>query len=356
MSKVWFAPLDPHHGPDALRARLGALADAAGLASLVQPEDLVALKTHFGEEGNDNYIRPALLMPLVERVLQADGKPFWTDTNTLYVGERANAVEHLLLAHRHGFSIEATGIPTVIADGLTGREELRVRVDGRHSAEVGIAAGVAAASALLVITHGTGHLVSGYGGALKNLGMGLSSRKGKLYQHCVVKPWVKAQKCSACGSCLDWCPEDAILLEEHASIDEQRCIGCGECLAACRVGAVRFAWKMASAGLQERMAEQAAGVVRHFDGRIGYVTFLTQVAKDCDCLPSHPDDVLLPALGLLASRDPVALDQASIDLIERQLGRPLRAAAYDVDWSPQLTEAEALGLGSRSYELRTLEG
>jgi uncharacterized Fe-S center protein len=243
----------------------------------------------------------------------------------------------------------------VIADGLTGRGEVRVAVSGKHSQEVGIAPAVAEAGALLVVSHATGHLVAGFGGAIKNLGMGLSSRKGKLYQHSVVKPRVRQAACVACGACIAWCPIGAITLRgDHAAIDPRTCIGCGECLAACRVGAVRFEWRMASRGLQERMAEQAAGVVARLGDHIGYLTFVLDVGKDCDCLASRPKDVLVRRAGLVASRDPVALDQAAIDLVERHLGGPLRQAAYDIDFEPQIAAAEALGLGSRAYSLVTL--
>ncbi|MBN1336020.1 MAG: DUF362 domain-containing protein [Deltaproteobacteria bacterium] len=351
-STVWMVPIVEGDAPDAVRRKAGVAWDAAGLSRLIRPADLVALKVHFGEEGNHNFVRPHLLVPLVERVKAAGGKPFWTDTNTLYVGARSNAVDHIALAHAHGFTLEDTGAPVIIADGLTGREEIRVRVDGRHSAEVGIAPAAAACNALVAVSHATGHVVTGFGGALKNLGMGLSSRKGKLYQHSVVKPKVHAASCTACGTCLAWCPVHAIsIVGDSALIDPKTCIGCGECLTACRIGAVRFQWRMASAGLQERMAEQAAGVVRHLSGRIAFMTFVTDVGKDCDCMASRPRDVLVKAAGILVSYDPVAIDQAALDLVASHLGRPLTEVGHAIDPTPQLDAAAALGIGSRDYDL-----
>jgi uncharacterized Fe-S center protein len=353
---VLFAPLTDQHDDDAIRARVGALFDAAGFASMLRPRGLVAVKVHFGERGNHNYVKPRLLAPVVDRIRDVGGKPFWTDTNTLYLGQRSNAVDHIALAEAHGFSMAETGVPVVIADGLTGRGEVRVPVPGVHSQEVGIAPAVAEAGALVVISHATGHLVAGFGGAIKNLGMGLSSRKGKLYQHSVVKPRVDEGICVGCRTCVAWCPTGAIAMRgDRAHIDPEACIGCGECLASCQIGAVQFQWRMASTGLQERMAEQAAGVARRLEGRVCYLTFVMDVGKDCDCLASDPAEVLIHRAGILASWDPVALDQASLDLVERHLGGPLRARAYDIDFEPQLRAAEALGLGSRDYRLVEVE-
>jgi len=172
----------------------------------------------------------------------------------------------------------------------------------------------------------------------------------------VVKPWVDPKTCIACESCLRWCPEGAISMQgDSAVLDQERCIGCGECLATCQAGAVRFSWRMASGGLQERMAEQAAGVVKQLRGKLGYLTFVLDVGKDCDCLASRPSDVLVKRAGILASLDPVAIDQASIDLVEEHLGCSLREAAYDIDWSTQLEAAEALGIGTREYRLQPVQ-
>ena len=240
----------------------------------------------------------------------------------------------------------------IIADGVTGREEVLVRIDGRHSKEVGIAPGVAAADALLVLSHATGHLACGFGGTIKNIGMGLSSRRGKLYQHSVVKPEVKAHKCRGDGACVKWCPEDAIsMVNDKAIIDSKKCIGCGECIAACRPGAVSFQWKIESRLLQERMAEQALGVLKNKQGHIGFLIFIMSVTKDCDCLASRQGDVLVKSIGIAASLDPVALDHATVSLIEQALGAGIRTKAYDIDYLPQLKHAEALGMGSCSYDL-----
>lgn len=351
-STVHFAAVHEGESKDSVQEKVRRLFEAARFGTLFSGEDLVAVKVHFGEEGNRNFVPAEQLTPVVERVRELGAKPFWTDTNTLYKGRRSNAVDHLLLAQAHGFSMEATGAPVIIADGVSGREEVVVEVGGRHSRSVGIAPGVAAANALLVMSHATGHLACGYGGAIKNLGMGLSSRKGKLYQHSVVKPRVRANACRGDGICREWCPAAAItLVNRVAVVDEAKCIGCGECIAACRPGAMQFLWQIESGLLQERMAEQACGVFKNKRGRIGFMTFITNVGKDCDCLASRESDVLLKAVGIVASTDPVAIEHATLQLIEERLPGGLRKNAYDIDYLPQLVYAEQLGMGSRTYEL-----
>jgi uncharacterized Fe-S center protein len=351
-SKVFFVPVGEGEQASSIGEKVVRLHEAAGFDALLGGGDLVALKTHFGEEKNENFVRPAQLAPLVSRLKSRGAKPFWMETNTLYVGRRSNAVDHLMLAHEHGFGIEATGIPVVLADGLSGRDEVQVEIGARHASHANVAQGVANCDALLVVTHATGHLAAGYGGAIKNLGMGLSSRKGKLYQHSVVKPRVDPEECRGDEACLKWCPAQALAMKDGAAfIDEGKCIGCGECLAVCRPGAITFQWKIASKLMQERMVEQALGVTRLKQGRIGYFNFVTNVGKDCDCLPSRERDVLVKAIGILASSDLVAIEHATLDLLQARLGATLRERAYDIDYSPQLTYARELGMGSSEYEL-----
>ena len=353
---VYFLPSRPDEPDEALATRLAAELDRYGwIGQIVTAHDMVAIKTHFGEEGTTGYVRPVCFRPIGERVRAAGGLPFLTDTQTLYNGKRKNAVEHLMLAGSHGFSLEATGIPLIMADGLLGDEEVTVPIAGKLYAQVAIASLIVKAQALVVVSHFTGHLGTGFGAALKNMGMGCASRRGKLTQHSTAKPKIKAKKCARCGQCVRWCPEQAIVLEEKAArIDQGKCIGCGECLAVCRFDAVGYNWGATYEELQRKVAEHALGVAQGKQGKLLCLNFLTRLSKDCDCMAGFTS--LGPDIGVVIGTDPVAVDAASLDLVESRLGRPLGEVAYDIPTRVQLEHAEAVGLGSQRYRLETLGG
>jgi uncharacterized Fe-S center protein len=204
---------------------------------------------------------------------------------------------------------------------------------------------------MLLLTHATGHLGTGYGGALKNLGMGCCSRKGKLRQHHGHQPRIDQDACTACATCAEWCPSDAIRVDETAEIEEGTCIGCGECLAACREGAVKFDWGVMGEELSERIVEHAAGAVLGKTNRTACVTVAVNITKNCDCL-GKDEERLLPDIGVLASTDPVAIDRAVLDLVAEHSGQTLEALSYpDRDGAYQLTYAEKMGLGQNSAEV-----
>jgi hypothetical protein len=261
-------------------------------------------------------------------------------------------VGHARVARDHGFGAEAVGAPFVPADGLIGADEIEIPIEGgKHYEAVAIAAAIIQARGLVVLSHATGHLGTGLGAALKNLGMGCASRKGKLRQHHGQQPRIDADACTACGTCADFCPSDAIEVTEAAHIDPTLCIGCGECIAVCRDDAVRFGWGIMGAELQERVAEHAAGVVRSKPGKIAYLTVAQNITKDCDCL-GLDQAPLIDDIGILASRDPVAIDAAVLDLVAERAGHSLESMSYPkVDAGAQIRHAEALGLGHREYEL-----
>ncbi len=253
-----------------LVSRAGLLLKRAGLSSAVEDGDLVAIKLHFGEEGNTGFVHPVFLREVVRRVRDEGGKPFLTDSNTLYRGKRFNAVDHLACAVHNGFSYSTVDAPIIIADGLDGREGVDVGIDGfDHFDTVRIGAAAVHADAMVVVTHVKGHEATGFGGALKNVGMGLGCRSAKQRMHADFEPHPSAEKCTACGRCVQWCPVDAMTIgpDNVAVVDYELCYGCGECVAACPYGAIAISWKTDAASIQEKIVEHVAGAVACKDGQ-----------------------------------------------------------------------------------------
>lgn len=337
---------------EALSAKARAAYLATGFNDRLAEGDFAALKIHFGEAGNTGFIKPAWLAGLVWEIRQKTARAFWTDSNTLYVGNRSNAIDHLRLAWSHGFTPEATGLPVIIADGLIGRDKQEPRSAQARTASSKIAGAILDADALVALTHVTGHVQTGLGAAIKNIGMGCASRAGKLEQHSVTHPRVNAKQCRNCSVCMSFCPAAAIVQAEgHVVIDPAKCIGCGECLVVCKFGAIKMRWDADSLRLQEKMAEYAHRVLSHFKDKAVFVNVLIQVTKDCDCMAKNQKPIA-DDIGFLASLDPVAVDQATADLLSIQgRGRDPLRAGYDIDWSGQLAHGEKIGLGRRAYAL-----
>lgn len=351
-SSVHFIAADSHEPAETLAEKAKKIYLATGFNERLAENDFTALKIHFGEAGNTGHIRPQWLVKLIWEVRQRTRHAFLTDSNTLYVGNRSNSIDHLRLAWSHGFTPETTGLPVIIADGLIGRDKQEPRSAQARTASSKIASAILDADALITLTHVTGHVQTGLGAAIKNVGMGCASRAGKLEQHSVTHPRVAAKQCRNCGLCLDFCPEAAIAQAEgHVVIEPAKCIGCGECLVACKHGAIKMKWDEDSLRLQEKMAEYALRVCRHFKDKTVFVSFLTRVTKDCDCMAKSAKPITAD-IGILASLDPVAVDQAAADLlVARGGGRDPLRAGYDIDWSAQLAHGERIGLGSRRYDL-----
>jgi len=355
-STVHFIAADSREPAEALAEKARRVYLATGFNERLAEGDFTALKIHFGEVDNAGYIKPQWLVKLIWEVRQRTPHAFLTDSNTLYVGNRSNSIDHLRLAWSHGFTPEITGLPVIIADGLIGRDKQEPRSVQARTASSKIASAILDADALVALTHVTGHVQTGLGAAIKNVGMGCASRAGKLEQHSVTHPRVAAKQCRNCGMCMVFCPEAAIVQAEgHVTIDPARCIGCGECIVACKHGAVKMKWDEDSLRLQEKMAEYALRVCRHFKDKTVFVSFLTRVTKDCDCMAKSPKPIT-PDIGILASLDPVAVDQATADLLVAAGGGkdPLRAG-YDIDWSAQLAHGQKIGLGNRAYTLAKID-
>lgn len=325
---------------------------ASGAANIIKKEDFVALKIHVGEKHNTTHVKPELIKALVTKIKGKGGLPFLTETSTLYKGERDNAIKHLLHAHQHGFSIEKVGAPFIMADGLTGNTEHEVEINAELHTSVKIAREIVVADALIAVSHPTGHPGSGLGGCLKNLGMGLASRMGKMRQHSTMLPEIKAKNCTFCQKCLQWCPVDAIVEQAgKAFILREKCIGCGECLAVCRFEAVSYNWESESPDLQKSMAEHAYGAVKNKPGKCFYFNVMIDMTTGCDCYSTNQKKCI-PDIGILASRDPVAIDAATLDLTARYNQKTLSAIAFpQLDPLIQLRHGEKIGLGSLTYNL-----
>ena len=350
---VYFIPMACSEKLNLIHTKIHSLYQKANLHSCIEKNDLVAIKIHFGERGNVTHVPAKYLIPVIKNIQKAGGKPFFTDTNVLYKSSRSDAVSHIKLAGEHGFSVNKCGAPVIITDGLRGSGEIDVKINGKIFNSVSIASEAVYSNALIAVTHVTGHMGTGIGGTLKNLGMGLASRKGKLRQHSSVKPWIDKIKCTACGQCIKWCPENAIeMIDETAFIKTEMCIGCGECLTVCRYDAVKYNWKTSNVDLQKKIAEHALGAVANKDGKVAYLNFLINITKDCDCLGTVQKPIL-PDIGILASTDPVAIDKASLDLIEKQTnGKSLMEITYpNLDGTVQLFHAQEIGLGTMDYKL-----
>jgi uncharacterized protein len=356
--KVFFAAVTSKDTPADWAKKAMALYRKGEFGEQVEKDRLVAIKQHFGERGTHGYLPAVIAAAFASAVKKRGAKPFLTETSTLYRGERSNAVDHLLLCHEHGFTIDQVGCPVISADGLIGVDQVMAPIKGKHYKQVPIASAVFHSHALIVLSHLTGHIACGFGAALKNVGMGLASRAGKLNQHYQSSPLVNRQACIACGRCGRWCPTNAITVRKVARIDEKLCIACGQCLAVCPVGAIGFKWDQASTVLQEKMAEHCLAVHQILNGRICYFNFLVNVTADCDCMGGRetPLKRVFDDIGILAGDDPVAVDQASVDLVNEATGNDyFRTLHPDIDYTAQLSHAERIGLGSRQYQLITVK-
>ena len=352
MSQVFYASLPDNPATDQQVAAVKKLITAIKLREMIVPDDFVAIKLHVGEANNTTHVKPELIKAIVDEAHSKSGNVFLTETSTLYKGERENAVKHLLHAHKHGFGIERIGAPFIMADGLTGNSEIEVAIDGIHDRTVKIAREIALADVLIVVSHPTGHLQTGLGACLKNLGMGLASRAGKLRQHSAIMPEVITARCRFCKKCLNWCPEAAIVESgQKAFILRDKCVGCGECLTVCRYDAIKYDWGTESELLQQRMAEHAYGVVKGKEGKCIYLNVLVNMTGDCDCYDTDQSKII-PDLGILISKDPVAIDKATLDLTREANSKSLAEISYpELDPLHQLEHGVKLGMGSLEYEL-----
>ncbi|MBE6939882.1 MAG: DUF362 domain-containing protein [Ruminococcaceae bacterium] len=364
-SKVYYADLRTDYREN-LQQKLSRLMHTAGMGEIDFDRKYVAIKMHFGEPGNLAFLRPNWARTVADFVKERGGKPFLTDCNTLYIGGRKNGLDHLDSAMANGFFPMTTGCHVIIADGIKGSDEVYVPVEGgEYVKEAKIGRAIMDADVFISLTHFKGHEEAGFGGALKNIGMGCGSRAGKMEQHNAGKPHVEESKCVGCGMCTTFCAHQALTVRnKKAGIDHDRCVGCGRCIATCPRNAIWINWDESLTNLNRKIAEYTKAVV---DGRpCFHISLVIDVSPNCDCHAEN-DAAVVPNVGMFASFDPVALDQACVDAVNAQpviSNTALAECAHhehdhdhfhslhpDTDWQSCLEHGEKLGLGSREYEL-----
>ena len=389
-SEVFFTDLRTGPGNNLL-VKLENLVSTAGIGKIGFRDKFVAIKIHFGEYGNMAYLRPNYAAVIVRMIQNLGGKPFLTDANTLYSGSRSDAVGHLRTAMVNGFNRIATGCDVIIADGLRGNDERIIDVQGKYCPSPRIAAAIAEADIIISLNHFKGHEQAGFGGAVKNLGMGSGSVAGKREMHSTAQPVIDIANCTGCGVCEKHCAHDAVhVVDGKAAIDLEKCVGCGQCVAMCRCGGAVMGSTESCDILNFKIDEYAKAVLK---GKPNFhISFIMNVSPECDCW-GHNDAAIVPDLGIAASFDPVALDRACADLVNAaptlRTGNELsdKEAACcsdghhsggdccchggegkshpghggdsdkfnflhpDTNWSTGLDYAEQIGLGSNDYTL-----
>lgn len=366
-SKVYFSNFRTIPAVNNRQSKLDKLLKNAGIETIDFDRKFTAIKMHFGEPGNLSFLRPNYAKTVVDYVKRLGGRPFLTDCNTLYVGRRKNALDHIDAAYENGFSPFSTGCNILIADGLKGNNEKFVRIDQEYIKEAKIGLAIMDADILISLTHFKGHESAGFGGTLKNIGMGSGSRAGKMEMHSSGKPHVKQDLCIGCGRCVQVCAWDAPKITNRKSkIDHNKCVGCGRCISVCPVDAITPEWGQSNDILNCKMAEYAYAVLKdrpHF-----HISLVMDVSPNCDCHDEN-DLPIVPDVGMFASFDPVALDQACVDAVNKQPVYPGSLLSEsdqstqdrftdthpDTNWESCLEHAEKIGIGTRSYELITVK-
>ena len=371
VSKVYFTDFHTQAFGDSLPTKLKKLIKKAGIQDLDLEGKFVAIKMHFGELGNISYLRPNYARAVVDVVKEFGGKPFLTDCNTMYPGSRKNALEHLECAWANGFTPLTVGCPILIGDGLKGTDDVEIPVEGgEYVKKAKIGRAIMDADVFISLTHFKGHEMTGFGGAIKNIGMGCGSRAGKKEQHASGKPKINQDACRGCTRCQKECANSGLVFNKQTqkmSVDDAHCVGCGRCLGACNFDAIYFLNDNAQASLNCRMAEYTKAVV---SGRPQFhISLIVDVSPNCDCHGEN-DVPILPNLGMFVSTDPLALDQACVDaclaaepMPGSQLAKHLADPEFhdhhdhftnstpESEWRSCLNHAEKIGLGSRKYEL-----
>ncbi|MBN1694741.1 DUF362 domain-containing protein [candidate division WOR-3 bacterium] len=359
MGDVIFAPVSDKSPPEVIKS----LIKAEDYLGDVKKGDYAGIKLHVGELGNKSHIKPEIVKVIVAELKRRGAKPFLFDCNSLYRGKRWNAVDHHENAYKNGFTYEVVGAPFMVGDGIRGMDETDVEIKDLRYESAHLGKIIEDIDYLFVLTHFKFHELFGYGGAIKNIGMGMASRRGKLFLHSDIKPDILASKCTACGACAVTCPINAITVGEVANIDKDTCIGCGMCVVACKYGAIEFEWSNTRECVIKTLhyAKAVIGKIK----RCVYLNVLTDITPHCDCY-GYTKDFVVEDIGFLYSNDIVSIDAASADLVDK--AEPLEGsrfkrkelaktdkvkAIFDIDMNMDefFETAQKIGLGSRSYNL-----
>lgn len=369
-SKVYFTNLRTTPSSNLLD-KMERLVKRAGISDIDFKNQFTAIKIHFGEPGNLAYIRPNYAARMATLLRALGAKPFLTDCNTLYSGGRSNAVDHLRSAMENGFNPISAKCDVIIADGLKGTDFREIEINGRYCKAPKIGTAIADADIIITMNHFKGHEQSGFGGALKNLGMGCASVGGKLELHSASQPVINRDHCKSCNICVKHCAHDAIHLgdDKIAVIDYDTCVGCGQCVALCQYDSAVMGEGDTSERLNYKIAEYTKAVL--LDKPHFHISFIMNVSPECDCW-NHNDAAFIPDLGIAASFDPVALDMACADMVIKAplIGGNKLSEAHpheslegkdkfhlihpDTNWQAGLEHAEHIGIGSQRYELITV--
>ncbi len=321
---------------------------------IIEPNSFVALKTHFGEEGNTTFIKPQIYKPLVKILLEKKCLPFFTDTNTIYTGKRSNAITHIKLAEKHGFKIDLFDIPVIIADGIKGNNYVEVEINLKHFKKAKVASDIYYSDFLICLSHFKGHMLFGFAGAIKNLGMGCAARPGKYLLHNVLKPKFEIKRCIGCWRCIKYCPTGALKIDtinNTVVFNVEECAGCAECIHICERKVFSIPWDLSYKDVQERTVEYAYAVLKNKTKKVFFINFLSNITKDCDCI-NKTQKPAIEDIGIVAGDDPVAVDFASFEIVKNYYGKDLFKEFWgNIDYTPQIEYAQEIGLGTKDYKL-----
>lgn len=350
-SDVYFVPVENATNIPEVNRRLGRLLKRSDVLGFVKDGQKPVIKLHFGEAGTTDFVRPEHLRFLCDEISKRRATPFLSDANTLYRGKRLNSKDHLEVARSHGFTREAVGADIFIPDDTKKDDVTSVQINQKYIRTARVGRCYFEADGILAVTHFKGHGLTGFGGSLKNIGMGCATREGKLAQHNEAAPVSYPDRCVGCGECVAVCPADAIHMEsDKAVLNTEKCIGCASCVAACPGNAL-FVDFEAGDDVQRKMVDYAYAILKDKKEKSGFLNFAIKINKECDCW-AFENSRIAPDVGILASTDPVAIDKASFDLVNAVCGKEVfREAHPGQDALLQLEYAQVIGLGNMDYNL-----